>query len=79
MNKHSFKIGDSVKLKDHISFTCKGKVLTITKEAGDDYSRYIHVVYEGVRGLYFPLLPDEIEPAVKVGEQLLFSFMMKGD
>jgi hypothetical protein len=75
MEKHNFKIGDKVKLKDWVRFSCKGKVLIVVKEAEDDFSRYIHVTYEGVWGSYFPLLPDEIEPAIKVGEQLMFSFM----
>lgn len=79
MDRKGFKIGDKVKLKDCVNFRCKGKVLTIVKEAGDDFSKYLHVTYEGIKGSYFPLKSDEIEHAVRIGEQLLFSFMMKGN
>jgi hypothetical protein len=75
MVKHSFKVGDKVRLKDHINFRCKGMVLTIIKEAGDDFSKYIHVTYNGVRGSYFPLESNEIEYAIRIGEQLVFNFM----
>lgn len=75
MVKRSFKVGDKVRLKDHINFRCKGKVLTIIKEVGDDFNKYIYVTYNGIWGSYYPLLPNEIEHTVKVGEQLMFSFM----
>ena len=73
MNEHNFKIGDKVRLKDHVNFKCKGKVLTIVDL--DCGYKYIPVKWEGMRWAYFPLLPSEIEHLVKVGEQLLFSFM----
>ena len=70
-----FKVGDKVKLKSHVNFRCKGKILTIIKEAGVNGNRYIHVTYEGLRWGYFPLHPHEIEKVTTKGQQLLFNFM----
>lgn len=74
-----FRVGDKVRLKDHVNFRCGGKVLIVVKKAGDDFSKYIHVTWEGLTHGYFPLFPDEIEYVPRKGEQLLFSFMSKGD
>lgn len=74
MDKKGFKIGDRVKLKEGYFFGCRGKTLTVTAfENG-----YVYVIWDGINAEYFPLYPDEIESAVKVGEQLLFSFMRGG-
>lgn len=75
MVEKGFKIGDKVKLKNPASFSCGDKVLTIIKEAGKDNNKFIYVTYEGESCKYFPLYPDEVELAVKVGEQLTFAFM----
>lgn len=76
MNKHNFKIGDKVKLKPPWRFSCGGKVLTVVDI--DCGYKYIPVRWEGMKGVCFPLLPDEIEPVIKVGEQLTFEFMQQG-
>ena len=74
MEKHNFKIGDKVKLKDPRPFPHLGtRVLTIVDL--DCGYKYLPVWYEGMSWSYFPVLPSEIKHVVKVGEQLLFSFM----
>ena len=74
MVKHSFKIGDKVKLKDPTQFAFGRKILTIV--AGDCGDVYMPVIFEGmkVQG-YFPVKPCEIEKVNIKGQQLLFSFM----
>lgn len=76
MTKHSFKIGDTVKLKGFycgISSNDAGKVVGI--------GGYINVLWGGSllerlgQGRCYPHRPDEIELVVKIGEQLQFSFM----
>lgn len=71
MKKHNFKIGDKVQLKNPKSFSLSIETLTIIRL---EY-KYIKVIWGGVKEREFPLYPDEIEPAVRVGEQLQFSFM----
>ncbi len=75
MVKHSFKIGDKVKVKyPYIKYFKQGtKIGEIVKFNRD----YIRVKYDG-RSTPFPCKPNEIELVVKVGEQLTFAFM-KGD
>ena len=74
MANHNFKIGDRVRLKGShycgISSNDTGKVVSITC--------YIGVMWGGKLGSLlgtYPHKPEEIEHAVKVGEQLLFQFM----
>ncbi len=77
MVKHSFKIGDKVKLKGSycgVSSKATGKVVGVRG--------YIEVLWGGDllerlgRGRKYPHTAYEIEHAAKVGEQLQFSFMM---
>ena len=74
MIKHNFKIGDKVKLTlVHIHMF--PQTTEIGKVVGFD-DDYILVSYNGCpykEG--FPYVEGEIESVVKVGEQLLFSFM----
>lgn len=70
MVKAKFKVGDKVKLNGTRSFYCLGNnPLTI-----DHFEEEFIMVEYGRRDA-FPLLASEIEYAVKVGQQLLFSFM----
>ena len=78
MKNHSFKVGDTVKLTGvfcGISSTDTGIVV--------GFGGYINVRWSGSLdkclscGLSYPHKPSEIEHAVKVGEQLLFSFMLE--
>ena len=74
MVKHSFKIGDKVKLKDPKQFVFGRKILTIVE--GNCGDKYIPVIFEGMEvSGYFPLYPHEIEKVNVIGQQLLFSFM----
>ena len=78
MTKHNFKIGDKVRLKNSKQFRFGAVTLTITKIINN--YQFIYVIYEGIskRGYsYFPLKPCEVEPVVRIGEQLLFSFMQE--
>lgn len=70
-----FKVGDKVKLKNPKQFSCGAKVLTIIKEVKVEDNKFIHVIYKGLKGKYFPVMPHEIEKVVTEGQQLLFSFM----
>lgn len=76
MDTKGFKIGDKVKLKPPYvkQFPSVG-VHTLTIVEGYCGESYIPVWHKGLPWRYFPLKPCEIEHAVKVGEQLLFSFM----
>ena len=77
MDKKSFKIGDKVKLKP--GYIRRFRQGTKTGEVVLIGATYIRVVYGGQRHCCgFPYMPHELEHAVKVGEQLLFSFM-EGD
>lgn len=78
MIKHSFKIGDKVKLKNS-DFWDMGNPIGVVIV----FDRcYIRVSWKGTKweegksGTY-PHLPKEIKHTVKVGEQLLFNFMKK--
>ena len=74
MIKHSFKIGDIVKLRN--GFYCGIYSKDTGKVAAIKY--YVEVMWSGElrkRLNYYPHKPEEIEHAVKVGEQLMFSFM----
>lgn len=73
MEKHNFKVGDKVRLKDPKQFRLGTKTLTII-----DYgcgNLYLPVWYEGMKYNYFPVKPFEIEHISRKGEQLTFSFM----
>ncbi|KKN73114.1 hypothetical protein LCGC14_0404230 [marine sediment metagenome] len=76
MVKHSFKKGDKVKLKPEF-INRFGQKTKVGKVVGFD-NLYVLVQYKGNDYGGFPYLPTEIEPAIKVGEQLQFDFM-KGD
>ena len=67
----NFKVGDKVKLKNPKSFSLGTEVLTIVRLE----EKFIKITWGGVKAREFPLYPDEIKHIVKVGEQLLFSFM----
>jgi len=69
--KHNFKIGDKIKLKNPKSFSLGTATLVIVRFDGE----YIKVTWGGVSKREFPLLPNEIEIAIRVGEQLMFNFM----
>ena len=71
MVKHNFKIGDKVTLKNPGHFSLGTETLTIIRFE----QKFIKVIWGGVIKREFPLYPYEIEHAIKVGEQLLFSFM----
>ncbi len=71
MNKHSFKIGDKVRLKNPKSFSLGTETLTIV--CFDQ--KFIKVIWGGMKEREFPLYPDEIEKVNVIGQQLLFSFM----
>lgn len=74
MDKKSFKIGDKVKLKPTY-IRVFPQTIEVGKVVGFDEG-YILVSYSGCcykEG--FPYESNEIEHVVKVGEQLLFSFM----
>lgn len=80
MDKKGFKIGDTVKLKAPyycgINSSATGRVVGIR-------GFYVEVSWDGELrrrlGKWYPHKPSEIEHAVKVGEQLLFSFMNEGN
>ena len=79
MIKHSFKVGDTVKLKSRYvkRFPSVGaQILTVVE--GDCREEYIPVWHKELKWAYFPIKPCEIEYVVRVGEQLVFNFM-KGD
>ena len=73
MKKHNFKVGDKVKLKDPRDWSMGDKVGIIVRFTAP----YIQVDWEGIDEWKknYPHLPKEIEHIVKVGEQLMFSFM----
>ena len=71
MIKHNFKIGDKVTLKNPGSFSLGIETLTIIRFE----QNFIKVIWGGVKEREFPLYPCEIKHIVKVGQQLLFSFM----
>ena len=76
MVKHDFKAGDKVKLKPCYAkrFPSVG-AQTLTIVEADCGDKYIPVWHKEMNWKYFPAKPCEIEHVVKVGEQLLFSFM----
>jgi len=90
MKKHNFKVGDKVK----VTTLCLQKwpiYEGIKSEVSGYDGQYIIVKFisdcdRGVliskgyadKNSTFPFLPEEIEPVLQVGEQLLFNFM-KGD
>jgi hypothetical protein len=80
MNKHSFKVGDEVKISTKFPVLCDvGKVCIIT-EIKSPQSLFDYSVKEKGGGYWnCPVTEDEIESVIKVGEQLLFNFMLKGD
>lgn len=73
MAKHNFKIGNKVKLKTPGDWNMGDRVGIIVRFTAP----YIRVDWAGkeawVKG--YPHLPKEIKDIVKVGEQLMFSFM----
>ena len=71
MIKHNFKIGDKVELKNPGTFSLGIDVLTIVRIE----KQFIKVIWGGVKKREFPLYPCEIKHVVKIGQQLLFSFM----
>lgn len=75
MDKHSFKIGDRVKLKGGSYCGISGNDIGIVKDSKGYYIEVLWTGYLKERLGYYPHKVSEIEPAVKVGEQLLFSFM----
>ena len=76
MVKHSFKVGNTVKLKPrYVKLFPSVGAQTLTIVEGECGDRYIPVWHKGMKWTYFPLKPCEIEHAIKVGEQLLFNFM----
>lgn len=73
--KHNFKIGDKVKLKYPQDWSMGDSIGTIIKFIPP----YIRVDWKG-SDYYrknYPHLVREIEHTIKVGEQLLFSFMQE--
>lgn len=80
MIKHNFKVGDKVKLKScYVKRFPSVGAQTLTIVGGNCGDRYIHVWHKELVWKYFPLKPCEIEHVVVKGQQLLFSFMYKGD
>lgn len=74
MKNSGFKIGDKVKLKPQWRKTFP-QTTEVGEVAGLD-KNYILVTYDGCAYKEgFPYMPNEIEHAVKVGEQLQFKFM----
>ena len=73
MRSYNFKIGDKVKLKNPGSFSLDTETLKIIRFE----NQFIKVTWGGVKEREFPLYPCEIEHVIKVGEQLLFSFMIQ--
>ena len=71
MDRKGFKIGDKVTLKNPRSFSLGTEVLTIICFQG----KFIKVTWGELKEREFPLYPCEIKHVVKIGEQLLFSFM----
>lgn len=75
MDRKGFKIGDKVRLTDPPDWgkVTKGKGLIV------GFDSYIRVDWQGTlgrgMGSYYPHKVNEIELAVKVGEQLMFEFM----
>lgn len=67
-----FKVGDKVRLKNPKSFSLGSETLTIICFDG----KFIKVIWGGQKEREFPLYSDEIEPVLRVGEQLLFEFMV---
>jgi len=73
MKKHNFKVGDKVRLKNPKQFSCGAKICTVVDV--DCGSAFVPVRYDGVKSIYFPLLPNEIKYVTEVGGQYMFSFM----
>ena len=74
MIKHNFKIGDKVSLKGSSYCGVSGNDIGVVTSL----HCYIEVLWQGYLGKKlgcYPHKPNEIEHAIKVGEQLLFSFM----
>ena len=75
MIKHSFKIGDKVKLKNPKNLSLGTQTLTIVRFHG----KFIKVTWGELKEREFPLYPREIECVLRKGEQLQFAFMQTGD
>lgn len=75
--KHNFKIGDRVKLKYAHDWENIGDIIGVIIRFT---APYIRVDWGGEQKWKrdYPHLPKEIEHTIKVGEQLLFSFMKGG-
>lgn len=68
MNKKGFKVGDKVRLKDPRGWAIGGVGVVV---GFDGYIRVTWSIRSGASGVSFPHLADEIEHAVRVGEQLM--------
>lgn len=70
MDEHNFKIGDRVRLKGGTYCGISGDDIGVVADIGG----YIEVSWEGNLGKrlgYYPHLPSEIEPVMRVGAQLM--------
>lgn len=77
MIKHSFKIGNRVKLKYPNRWSMSNLIGIVVRFD----TQWIRVDWGGKEKWTkdYPHLPGEIESIVKVGEQLMFNFMLKGE
>ena len=74
MDKKGFKVGDRVKLKNPRDFSHLGSMILTIMEFD---SKFVLVNWGCAET--FPLYPNEIAHAVRVGEQLMFAFMRTSD